>query len=420
MMKNFTSYRSLSSVLALASVALTLCAQSFTVHFKNGNTQTFNHADVDCISFSPDSYEPGGNETFTFSEPANTYIVSRAGDYEFFTNLPSGKAIEGVADVDWIWAQKADPADTEQHLLSDVNYSDGKVSFTATGNYGNAALAAFDSEGKVIWVWLLWMTPKPEEKSLEGGATILDRFMGATGATKEDGKKAWGAVVYQWGRPVPIFAGFEDEWDSEGETFNEARKWTVMTPAYGLEWTVEKKCATLEESIAAPTTFFTGNPVGTWQSDTDYTLWGSEKTDLDPSPAGYRIPDGDKWGDNYVDIIKVEADQSGAYYTFEGSTSWFPAGNQNRLYDTGENVVGSPGYMCWNASVVIDDYLGVLDNPNMQQYTLEELIDMGLIDRFVSRLSISCVNDPDIYTFKETKAKANPSFALPVRCVKIK
>ena len=47
MMKNFTSYRSLSSVLALASVALTLCAQSFTVHFKNGNTQTFNHADVD-------------------------------------------------------------------------------------------------------------------------------------------------------------------------------------------------------------------------------------------------------------------------------------------------------------------------------------------------------------------------------------
>jgi len=46
-------------------------------------------------------------------------------------------------------------------------------------------------------------------------------------------------------------------------------------------------------------------------------------------------------------------------------------------------VVGSPGYMCWNASVVIDDYLGVLDNPNMQQYTIEELIDMGLIDRFV-------------------------------------
>ncbi len=83
-------------------------------------------------------------------------------------------------------------------------------------------------------------------------------------------------------------------------------------------------------------------------------------------------------------------------------------------------MVGFPGYMCWNASVVIDDYLGVLDNPNMQQYTLEELIDMGLIDRFVSRLSISCVNDPDIYTFKETKAKANPSFALPVRCVKIK
>lgn len=416
MMKIFTPHRSLISAFALASVALSLCAQSFTVHFKNGSTQTYNHSDVDRISFSPDSYEPGGNETFTFTDPANTYIVSRAGNYEFYTKLPSGKNIEGVEKVDWIWAQKSDPADTDQHLVSDVSYSDGKVSFTATGNYGNAVLAAFNGEGKIIWVWLLWMTPAPEDKKLEGGDLILDRFMGATGATKEDGNKAWGVVHYQWGRPVPIFGGYIDEWSSAGETFNEARKWTVMNPAYGLEWKTENRYATLEESIAAPTTFFTGAPAGRWMSEMDYTLWGEEKTDLDPSPAGYKIPVGDEWGDSYLDRIELEEDESGAYYSFDGSVSWFPHGSQNRLYDTGEHVVGFPGYMCWNSSVVIRDDMGVLDNPKFQDYTLEELIAMRLVDRYVSRLSVSC----QVGGLSEVKCMANSSFSLPIRCVKIK
>lgn len=415
MMKNFTFHRAVTAAAAVAGFAFAICAQSFTVHFKNGNTQTFNHADVDCISFSPESYEPGSGETFTFTEPANTYIVSRAGDYEFYPKHVSGTDIEGVVKADWIWAQKLDAADTEQALISDVRLEDGMVRFTATGNYGNAAVAGFDDAGKVVWVWLIWMTPTPEDNLIEGDNLLIDRFMGATGATKEAGKKAWGVIVYQWGRPVPIFGGFEDEWDENGETFNEARKWTVMNPEYGFEWKVEKRAVSFEEAIATPTTFFTLN--AKWLDVENRDLWGAEKTDNDPSPAGYKIPCAEQWGENYMDNLEYMEDESGVRYNYNGNYSWFPAGNQNRMYDTGENVVGYPGYMCWNAEYRLDDFLGVLDNPQFKDYTIEELIAMGLIrGYFPTRLSINC--NPDAMQ-GGTKALANSSFGFPIRCIRI-
>lgn len=416
-MRTFTFHRAVTSAAALFGFVLAVCAQSFTVHFKNGGTQTFNHADVDCISFSPESHDPGSDEPFTFTEAANTYIVSGAGDYEFYPRLMSGKEIDGIVKADWIWAQKLESTDTEQALVSNVRLEDGMVKFSATGNHGNVALAGFDDAGKVIWVWLLWMTDKPEDKLIEGNHFLIDRFMGATGATKESGKKAWGAVVYQWGRPVPIFGGYEDEWDDEGQTFNEARKWTVMNPEYGFEWKVEKRTVTLEESIAAPTTFFAG-PGGTWMNVIDDKLWGAEKTDYDPSPAGYKIPCSSQWGD-YLAYIEHMPDESGSVYTYEGNESWFPAGNQNRLYDTGENVVGYPGYMCWESEYIVNDYLGVLDNPQFEGYSIEELIGMGLLDYYPTRLMISCYSENPSKPGGVSSGIANSSFAFPIRCVRI-
>ena len=193
--------RALTLAFSITGLSMTASAQSFTVHLKNGDTQSYNNEDVERIVFSPDKYVPGGNETFVFEEPANTYIVSRPGEYEFKAVLPSGKEIEGISKADWIWAQKLDPQDTEQKLVSDVRLGEGRIRFKATGNYGNVAVAGFDGSGKIVWVWLLWMTPQPEEKQFEGGSMFLDRFMGATSANPEDNTRTWGAVVYHGGVP---------------------------------------------------------------------------------------------------------------------------------------------------------------------------------------------------------------------------
>lgn len=409
-----------SRIFALFSVvagfALTSGAQSFTIHMKNGTTQSYNNADVDSIAFSPDSYDPGQNQPFLFSEPANTYIVSRAGEYEFYPKRPGGSEISGIVRADWIWAQKLDTLDTAQKLISDVRYEEGKVKFKATGNRGNAVVGAFDGSGKIIWVWLVWMTEQPEDKDFEGGSKFMDRFMGATSAKESDGKKTWGAVVYQWGRPVPLFGGFEDEWDELGQTFDEARKWTIMNATYNLEWKVEKGYATLEDAIAAPTTFFAGKN-GNWLEKQNPELWKEEKTDYDPSPAGYRLPAFADWGENFISIMTPKDDESGAIYTYNGSESFFPAGNQNRMYSTGENVLGYPGFMCWNTAYFFNDYMNLLENPDCPYKTPEELIENGLASFTPTRVNFQVKKDTAV---KAVRAAANPAFAIPVRCVKIK
>lgn len=415
-MKYTTLLRRFTMAIVFVAVTSTVSAQSFTVHFKDGTIKTYNNSDVENISFSPESYiPPVEDDPVLFSEPANTYIVSRAGEYAFYPVRPSGQKIEGLTKVDWIWAQKLEATDTEQKLVSDVCLEDDKVKFTATGNNGNAVLAGFNNEGKILWVWLLWMTPDPEEKEFEDGVMFLDRLIGATSADPSDGKRTWGVVVYQWGRPVPIFGGFEDEYADNGETFNEARKWTVMNPEYGLEWKVEKSNATIEEAIAAPTTFFAGSNCN-WLAEANQKLWGAEKGDYDPSPAGYKIPSSTDWGESFFDYLDIFEDESGAVYSYNGFDSYFPHGNQNRLYDTGENVIGLPGYMSWNAEYFLDDPAGFASNPNCP-WSLEELIQMGLVSYFPSRLNLQF---QDSAFAKTTCSPANASFALPIRCVKIR
>lgn len=400
--------------IAITVMASTASARSFTIKLKDGSTKTFNNSDVERIEFSPD--DPDDGSTISLGDPANTYIVSREGNYSFNPVLPSGKEIEGLAKVDWIWAQKLNATDTGQQLVENVRLDGDKVKFTAKGNYGNVALAGFNGEGKIVWVWLLWMTPQPEEKEFAGGATFLDRLIGATSAADADGYHTWGAVVYQWGRPVPIFSGFADEYDDKGETFNEARKWTIMNPAYGLEWKVVKKSTTMEESIAAPTTIFTG-AYGKWNWLGKRTpgLWDVAKTDYDPSPAGYKIPSWSDWGTTFFSHIAVNKEGTGSVYTYNGSDCYFPHGVLNRSYDTGENIVGGNGYMSWNCEYYVDDFRGLLDDPD-NKYTVEELIEKDLVLYTPTRLVLQL---KDTGFEKTLTTSASPSFSLPIRCVKI-
>lgn len=351
-----------------------------------------------------------------FSEPANTYIVSSEGEYSFDACKPNGEIIPGIESAGWIWATKAEETSTEQELVSDVRYENGKIYFTATGNRGNAVVAAFNANNESVWVWLLWFTEQPEDKDFEGGAQFMDRFMGATSANEADGKKTWGVILYQWGRPVPLFGGYEDEWDINGETLNEAYKWTVLNPDYNYEWKVEKNNATMSESIAAPTTFFAGSN-GNWLATQDPSLWEEEKTVYDPCPAGYKLPAFTDWGENFLTILEDKEDESGATYTYNGSVSYFPAGNQNREYSTGENIVGYPGFMCWNASYYFNDFLNCLGDPNCPYKTPEELIANGLAKYTPTRMNVQVIKDTAV---KAVRAAANPAFAIPVRCMKIK
>lgn len=342
-------------------------------------------------------------------EPANTYVISEPGGHSFETKRVSGTPIEGIAKVDWIWATKIAESDTQQRLISDIVYDDGKVTFNASGERGDVVLAAFDQSGTVIWTWLIWCTDEPQTMEFASGSVFQDRLLGATGATKQDGRKAWNTIVYQWGRCVPIFGGYEDEFDSKGETFNEARKWTVMNPAYGFEWkALQETTTTMAGSFAAPTTFFSGfttdlkgDTIYHWLDHDDMTLWSEgAKTDYDPCPAGYRLPQAEDWGD-LLDRLVPEDDLSGATYTYNGHTAWIPVSGCGRMFSTGEYVKGiSSQFMLWNGRISKDNWMDP-SRPEFDEY-------------FASRVTIGLEG-----SMSGTDVRANRTFAFATRCVAI-
>lgn len=349
----------------------------------------------------------GKNPFASAGQPANTYIVSDAGGHRFETKKVSGTPIANIAKVDWIWATKNNEADTQQQLISDIVYADGEVTFNASGKRGNVVLAAFDASNTVIWTWLIWCTDTPKTMKFSSGSEFQDRVIGATGATKQDGQKAWGTILYQWGRSVPIFGGYEDEYDADGETFNEARKWTLINPAYGFEWQVVKETTTMEGSFAAPTTFFIGQTLDLngetiyhWLDHDDRELWcEGKKTDYDPCPAGYRLPQPEDWGDDLLKNMSPASDLSGATYSFQGNTAWFPVSGCGRAYDTGENVRGIKSqFIFWNGRISKYNFI----SPDLPQFDTY----------FPSRIILGIETN-----MQNIDAMSNRTFAHATRCV---
>ncbi|MGN0187897.1 MAG: hypothetical protein ACI395_00110, partial [Candidatus Cryptobacteroides sp.] len=229
---------------------------------------------------------------YDLGDPANTYIVSEAGFYGFKTKKVDGSLIT-VVSVDWLWATGEEPYAKEQTVISDVALTTdengvGVVTFRTTGTEGNAVIVGFDSMGEITWSWLIWCTDRPQTKQINETTYFLDRAIGATAATQEEGTKAWHVIMYQFGRLSPFFSGYEDEWN--GQEFDQAKKWTVVNPqlAAGFYWTVDNgQKATQHEADKHPMTFYTGNDnkkdgiwfSGVWDYPFLYSWYGIKQED---------------------------------------------------------------------------------------------------------------------------------------------
>ncbi len=337
--------------------------------------------------------------------PALTYIVPSAGDFMFDPKLSSGAEIAGIATADWIWATKQTQDDTDQQIIKDVKYENGRICFTATGLKGNAAVAAFNADKTSLCVWLIWCTDQPGDMLFASGATFMDRAIGATSANPADGDKTVGAIVYQWGRPVPFFGGYADEWDSEGQTFEQARLWTVMNPAYNYKWTVAKSAVDMAGSWANPTTFYVGFKGSCmWFSGTNnLSMWGETKTDYDPSPAGWRLSNGKDWGKMHANLTPA-AGNEGSTYTYNNKTAWIPPKSMGRDSETGEYIVGArPGTMYWNGKLYADSLL----------------FNMGLRPAPTFYPSRCIIQHTPGMVPNVPEASADASAAYNVRCVKL-
>ena len=248
--------------------------------------------------FPPDEpIEPAGSATdLSETASANSYIVTRAGNYMFkAVKGNSDESVGTVAKAEVLWeTDNTATAPEAGAVIATVDYAEGYVAFSTpeTLKPGNALIAVKDASDAVLWSWHIWI-PATEVAVWDSealcGAKMMDRNLGAlvdTGAFGDVDPLSIG-LYYQWGRKDPFPGSVE----------------FVKSPAgaavAGTAWTYHKELITTAYSVAHPTEYASVPEVdaGVWNADDPQDLWNTEdnkKTVYDPCPPGYRVPLYDK------------------------------------------------------------------------------------------------------------------------------
>ena len=319
---------------------------------------------------------------------ANSYIVSKAGDYKFRAVKGNGTVAVGAeSTVDpqgtptaavVLWETfGTDTAPQEGDLVkADVEYRDGYVYFSTADTYkkGNAVIAVKDGKGTadteddvILWSWHIWLTDQPVGQTYyvynsafelfteEVAGVMMDRNLGATSADQGD-VGALG-LMYQWGRKDPFLGSSSISGSTEAAS-------TVTWPA-----SVESisETGTIEYAVSHPTTFITCNTANKdWYYtdtentyDTRWTTSESEKSIYDPCPAGWRVPDGGEegiWSKSKGSSSDYTRNYDSTYLgmNFSGEfgtdlTIWYPAAGYRGNNGGSLSGVGNYGF-CWSAT----------------------------------------------------------------------
>ncbi len=261
-------------------------------------------------------------------ETANCYIVPNAGAYTFPATHRGNEttpsiAKESVSSVEVLWESFGTSEEINAgDLISKVSYKDGCVNFTATDKKGNALIAVKDANGAIIWSWHIWLTDAPQDQVYKDGVTMMDRNLGATAAGQDDGAAVYG-LFYQWGRKDPFLGA--PSYNSASRAVSTKDDWTTVVS--------DATIGTIDWAVANPTTFI--HKAANSENDDWYYLegstmetnrWKAEKTIYDPSPAGYRVPDGGYNGVWYGLTATKDGNSGYVLQTNGGDTAWYAVG----------------------------------------------------------------------------------------------
>ena len=225
-------------------------------------------------------------------ETANTYIVTSAGQYKFKATVKGNGGLdpltgttattidpEGIAGVKVLWELYGQGrAIKHDGSAYDIRYNDGYVYFSTPDTFvpGDACVAVYDSEGTILWSWLIWATPEPGTMT-HNDATFMDRNLGAI-----DVGNCMRGFCFQWGRKDAFSA-------ADGNNY---APYTYVPAASIVFDKVSGSNQSIEYTVKHPTTFIGNSSDYTWMSEELTTKpWRSDvKTIYDPCPVGWRVP----------------------------------------------------------------------------------------------------------------------------------
>ena len=346
------------------------------------------------ISTPAPDYDPDLSRSGT----ANCYIIPVGGEY-FFDASVKGSSTEPVkgtpAGAKVLWESSVSgSAPSAGDIITGVGYSQGKISFTATGSDGNAVIALTDASGAVLWSWHIWCCKgyRPDEclqTYFNNAGVVMDRNLGAVSAVP--GEAGALGLLYQWGRKDPFPGGY------------------CATAPASLPSPVESDASTgtIAYSVANPTVFITCNEDNfNWLTKSDNTLWqdsGSPKGIYDPCPAGYRVPDGGG---------------SGLWAKVLGTAAWNAKGcwdlNMKGInFGTNDKPLGPDKVIWYPAAGYINSTAGALNNVGYSGSYWSSTVDED---------GSCCFNISPYFSSSTSYVQPNQTndraYAMSVRCVK--
>ena len=294
-------------------------------------------------------------------EYANCYVLKDKEEayYSVDVFLVSGMVpAEDIVSASVLW-------ETSFGMITKCSYDADKNKLyvgKAKNALGNAVIALKNADGLIRWSYHFWMTntdaPLPE--ITVGGFGFMDRNVGAIANTAPvDGESDAAGLYYQWGRKDP-FPPTTNLKTANGVI-------SKVYPSGAVIFTVAQKGVTLKTSIENPATFYWGNDnsgAEDWCSTQSDEYWNTkEKTDMDPCPYGYVVPDQSQLqilnnaylrNADYGNILKCD-DGTENYIS---SAGWM----RRKLHDTSQYAHIGQHPHCWSttAGKVDDDCWGSL------------------------------------------------------------
>ena len=178
------------------------------------------------------------------------------------TTLTPPKRLSGVS-TRVLW----ETGTLSEAIVKDVQYQDGRITFTTGTTHGNAVIGLLDSRGECVWSWHIWAAdydPAATAQTYASGAVFMDRNLGAltTDCTQSVAK----GLYYQWGRkdPFPYPALATDAYTQAPTIYAPGFEYAESNPrTSGAESPYD--VITLEWATAHPTTYMNGVFYEEWE-----------------------------------------------------------------------------------------------------------------------------------------------------------
>ena len=317
-----------------------------------------------------DPFDVGSN--LSVNGTANCYIVPKAGKYSFdasvMGNGPQGFLWnEDEAASQFLWptelvsvsftnygSEKPNQASVlwdDNNVITDVSIdSDLQVSFTATGNKGNAVIIVKNKQMELLWSWHIWCTDSPARlyhETIDGTRIVmLDRNLGATSANPADGVATFG-YWYQFGRkdPLKLFYGVAGSMVKEEDPSMHS---SVLNPSTIYRF-IGKDNEWFNGSVKTITNDLWGNPYALHNGAEHMyaaTMDELKKTIYDPCPPGYMVPP--EWAWDSFNMDNCTVGDNGLTFTVENGDAFYPFagfGDQGDEYGGDNGWYGYPGYI---------------------------------------------------------------------------